>query len=316
MPATHLAALEQEARAHDDDLRVINLCLDLVLYTSSDFSAIPKQIQHGYQRLLAMIPAGRLAWYAHAGSTRHRPLTHRTLGIVPGWFAAGAAHRSDGIRHIHLKDGASYADAAGYSLWLWGDEPGRVGYGHDSNVIRLTLPASDGSCEQIRDLMLELAAAIPCDCGHAGLVVETTGYKQEASERAAFAMSMRHPGLDIANPITDSVALRREAVKGVNWLTLLSAEMLARLDPVNLQAARAEPELTFHSVAGGSVLIQAGPSPVADDGPGRAPAPYRAVWRLIAPLQALLLDHYGAFDLPGGNHRQLTREWLLRCSRA
>jgi Protein of unknown function (DUF3396) len=71
-----------------------------------------------------------------------------------------------------------------------------------------------------------------------------------------------------------------------------------------------------HSLPQG-VLIQAGPAPRADDGNvGDGLEPYRAVYRILAPLQEPLLHRYGAFDLPGGDHSAKTREWLTRFGHA
>jgi hypothetical protein len=223
-------------------------------------------------------------------------VTARALAVVPGWLK-------------------NPADAAGYSLWLWGNEAGEVSsYGEDANVVRFTVPATHvpGRVDELRALVVDLAQHFPFDSGHAGYVLETTQHRLGESERAAFRLSMNHPGLDIANPITDSVALGRTAIKGVNWLTLLSGERLAQVGGAGAFEPLNRSGVSLQTVGSGA-LIQAGPEPVADDGSkGDALDAYRAVFGLLAPLQAPMLDRYGAFDLPGGTHRVKTREWLLR----
>lgn len=305
--------IEAEVRAQDSDIRVLNLCFDVVMYTFHDFTAIPDAVLYFYNRCMAYCPQGALKWYATENMSKHKPVTARTLAMVPGWLKKDAPPKP--ILHIHLKDGENYADAAGYALWLWGNEAGEVSsHGEDANVVRFTVPASHvtGRVDELKALVLDLAGHFPFDSGHAGYVLETTQYRLRDGERAAFPLSMSHPGLDIANPISDSVALARTAIKGVNWLTLLCAERLAQAGG----AAAFEP-LRGHGVSlqavGTGVLIQAGPVPVADDGSkGDALDAYRAVYRVLAPLQAPLLDRYSSFNLPGGTHREKTREWLLR----
>jgi hypothetical protein len=237
--------------------------------------------------------------------------------MLPGWLKQDAPARP--ILHLHLKDGDRYADAAGYSFWLWGNEPGEVSsYGRDSNVVRLSIPASraEERFDTLVALLIDLATHFPFDSGHAGYSLETTQYKLEASHRAAFRLSMNHPGLDIANPITDSVALAQQAIKGVNWLTLLSNEMVSRIGGEQALQAATSSGVLIHALPNG-LLLQAGAMPRADDGnDGAGLEPYRAIYRVLAPLQAPLLARYGAFDLPGGDHSAKTREWLTRLGHA
>jgi hypothetical protein len=83
-----------------------------------------------------------------------------------------------------------------------------------------------------------------------------------------------------------------------------------------LPALQHSSNVVLHKVGTG-YAIQAGELPRMDDGPqGNGLDPYRSVYRVLAPLQAPLLNRYGAFDLPGGDHRQKTRKWLLRFGNA
>ena len=302
-----------EVMATDTDIKILNLCFDIVMYTSNDFTRISREILSFYEECLQVIPEGKLRWYATENMSKHKPTTPRVMQMLPGWLKVGAAPRP--IIHIHLKDGERGADAAGYSIWVWGNERGEVSsYGRDSNVVRLSVPLAHDTVSheaRLKKMVLDFASRFPFDCGHAGFALEMTQYQLEASHRAAFRIAMAHPGLDISNPITDSVALAQSAIKGVNWFTLVSDELLSRLDGW-LPALRNSPGVVLHKVGAG-YAIQAGDMPRMDDGPyGDALHPYRSVYRVLAPLQAPLLDRYGAFDLPGGDHRQKTRKWLLR----
>jgi hypothetical protein len=310
-------SLEQIAanvHATDEELTVVNLAFDIVLYTSQDFTKTAAAVSSFYKRALALMPPGTLKWHATENMSRHKPVTPKVLEMLPGWLRPGAPQRP--IVHIHLKDGATYADASGYSIWVWGNEPSQESYhGVNSNVLRCAIPfdAVKGRTSELRDVALEMCADVPFDSGHAGYVLETTRYRQETSERAAFRASMRYPGLDIANPITDSVALRQEAIKGVNWLTAVSYEMLKRIGGLKAVLAALPKAVTIHEVPRG-VVFQAGPAPVAGDESTHELAPYRAVYKALAELQSPLLERYGSFDLPGGTHREKTRAWLRRLS--
>jgi hypothetical protein len=305
-----------EVRATDAEIKILNLCFDIVMYTSHDFTQIPQDILFFYEKCLDTIPKGELRWYATENMSKHKPTSSRIMQMLPGWLKAGAAPRP--IIHIHLKDGESYADAAGYSIWVWGNEPGEVSsHGRDSNVVRLSVPLAHAvdHAETLKQMVLDFAGRFPFDCGHAGFALEMTQYRLEASHRAAFRISMAHPGLDISNPITDSVALARGAMKGINWFTLVSDDMLRRIEGW-LPALQHSSNVVLHKVGTG-YAIQAGELPRMDDGPqGNGLDPYRSVYRVLAPLQAPLLNRYGAFDLPGGDHRQKTRKWLLRFGNA
>jgi hypothetical protein len=298
----------------DEELMVVNFDFDIVLYNSQDFTKTADGVQFFYDRALALCPRGALRWHATENMSSHRAVTPKVLQMLPNWLRPGAPARP--VVHIHLKDGATYADAAGYSIWLWGDEPTNVGrYGRHSNVLRCTLPAADAAerLDELRELAIELCRRVPFDSGHAGYVLETTPYRQESSERAAFRGSMRYPGLDISNPLTDSVALRREAIKGVNWLTMVSTDMLDRIGGLRAVAAKLPADVIVHQVPAGAIF-QADVAPRFGEEAGDDLSAYRAVYGALADLQRPLLDRYGAFDLPGGTHREKTRAWLQRLS--
>jgi hypothetical protein len=123
---------------------------------------------------------------------------------------------------------------------------------------------------------------------------------------------MQHPGLDISNPITDSLALRRDAIKGVNWLTILGSEFAGRLGGVDSLRKQLPDTVGILPVAGG-VILQAGPAPRwGHINRGDILPNYRAVYRIVAPLQDPIVDRYTAFSLPGGDHREKTKAWLRR----
>jgi len=60
-------------------------------------------------------------------------------------------------------------------------------------------------------------------------VLQTTGYAQEKSETAAWEPAIRHLGVDTKNENGDCVAIAKDGIKGVNWLTILDSALVARI---------------------------------------------------------------------------------------
>jgi len=296
----------------EGELKIVSLTCDVVLYTSHDLSAISSEVVYVYERFLLACPPESLKWYSTENMSRHKTCTPRALNMLRGWLRPGAPHRE--IINIHLKDGVSYADAATYSFWVWGSEKGEARHGIDSNSIRCTFPvqwAVDKPGE-FRDFAIDLCNHFPFQSGHGGYALETTHYRQEPGDIAAWKLSTQHPGLDIARPIVDRVALQREGIKGVNWLTMLCDEFVDRIGGATTLREQLPDSVRLIPVTGG-LVFQAGQEPKAGHVNRNDRLPdYKAVYKVVAPLQQPIIDRYGALDLPGGDHREKTQAWLRR----
>jgi hypothetical protein len=216
----------------DGDVRIVSFCCDVALYTGTDLSTIPSSVLHIYEKFLTACPPDRLRWYSTENMTRHKPCTPRALDMLRGWLKPGAPARK--VINIHLTDGERLDYASEYSFWVYGKEPGDLKHGVHANVIRCAFPGSWG-VEKPGELLAfarDMCEHFPFQSGHAGLVLETSEYKRSQSHVAAWRLSMQHPGMDISNLVTDPVTLRREAIKGVNWLTILGAEFTDRVGGV------------------------------------------------------------------------------------
>lgn len=296
----------------EGDLRLVSVCCDVVLYTGQDLLTIPGSVLHIYEKFLALCPPDILQWYATENMTRHKACTPRVLDMLRGWLKPGAPPRK--VINIELKNGARYDDASEHSFLVWGKEAGFPGHGVHANLIRCAFPAQ-WAMEKPAELLafaVDACEHFPFQSGHAGFALEITPYHQAQCDRAAWRLSMQHPGLDISNSVTDSVALQREGIKGVNWLTMLGSEFADRLGRAEGLRQQLPDSVGVLPVTGG-VILRAGPSPRwGHVNRGDLLPDYRAVYKAVAPLQEPIVERYGAFDLPGGDHRDKTKAWLRR----
>jgi len=294
------------------DVRIVSFCCDVVLYTENDLSSIRDAVLYIYEKFLAACPPGIPRWYATENMTRNKPCTPRALNMLRGWLKPGAPARK--VINIQLTDGTRFDDASEYSFWVYGEEPGEMTYGVYANVIRCAFPGrwAVDMPEELLAFTVDVCEHFPFQSGHAGFVLEINEYYRGASHTAAWRLSVQHPGLDISNPITDSLALKRDAIKGVNWLTILGNDFATRLGGVDSLRQQLPDSVGILPVAGG-VILQAGPAPRwGHINRGDILPDYRAVYKIVAPLQDPIVDRYTAFSLPGGDHRDKTKAWLRR----
>jgi hypothetical protein len=292
--------------------RIVSFCCDVSLYTGADLSSIPEQVLYIYDRFLALCPPERLRWYATEHMSKHKPVTPRVLDMPRGWLKPGAPPQK--TISIDLKDGVGADEAPEYSFWVYGSEPGDLRYGRDANSIRCTFPGpwAVTTPEALLTFATDACAHFPYIWGHAGLVLETSPYYRGDSHTAAWRLSMQHPGLDISNPVTDASMVRRDGIKGVNWLTMLGPEYADRIG--GFDAIRQKlPESVEIIPAGHGVILRAGPAPRWGRVNEQDLLPeYRAVYKVVAPLQDPVVQRYTSFSLPGGDHKAKTTAWLRR----
>lgn len=119
----------------------------------------------------------------------------------------------------------------------------------------------------------------------------------------------RHPGLEVDSPV-DHALWTRSAVKGGNWLTVLSDEFVDRLGGTQRVAAFLGADFEFHLYPGG-LLIQAGASPEIGDRNRQLPAPRLArLARLLKPVR--VATHPGIRTSSAGYGREAFEQWLAR----
>lgn len=303
-------------RSKDDGGIIVAPAFDVVLYTAEVLTSISPAVLNAYREYLALIPSNTLRWYLTENMSKHKPVTPRAMEMLETWLRPGGPKRE--IINIELRDGDDFTLPAQYTFFIHGREPAHLRHRASANVVRCVFPlqwALD-RIEELLDFAKRLCNAFPFQSGHGGYVLQTSKYVREESETAAWKLGMRYLGFDIRNEVRDLLAVR-DAVKGVNWLTMLADDLLNELGGVpRVRSALSVAQVGFIPVRGG-VILRAGQRPIIGDiDSGDDLSAYRAVYELIEPLQAKARDRYGAFALPGPDHVEKTERWLTRFSDA
>lgn len=301
-----------------DGYRINSLTCSLTLFIGKDFRTIVEPLLLAYESFFRICPRERIRWYITENMSRYKPVTNRTFGLFEGWLRQGPEPRP--FIHIHLRDGENYIDTPEFGLWIWGLHEGEGGYGMDSNVIRFHFPAEYAwkETELMYRFTSDVASCLPIRSGVGGLTLEWSGFYQEASDVGAWRLSMDHPGLDIANEITDAIAVGQDGIKGVSWLTLLDNHFVEELGGEENLRRRLPPDVGL-MWAGKSLIIRATPTPLigwlrSDESLEN----YKAVFRIVAPLMQRTANRYGGFtfplSIPLEERARMTRDWVMRLS--
>ena len=143
-----------------------------------------------------------------------------------------------------------------------------------------------------------------------GLIRSMDGGTAQLAEPAIYPLAERFPGLEIDDPIAHTLYLE-DGIKGVNWLTIVSDPLLARIGRRAGVRSQFSDRITVHDTVGG-LIIQAGPVPqLGDRETGFIPERYREVYRVLRPLQAdypdILIDTPDPIDPMAFKERWMTR---------
>jgi hypothetical protein len=136
---------------------------------------------------------------------------------------------------------------------------------------------------RVRELAMELGAALPYESGHAGLFFNAMlGYRE--TEEALSRFCLRYPGMDIGDVESIAKGLNGR-VKGPAWLTFLGQPVLGELGGVEgLRARLSSPGTTVQQLEGDRAVITLGPWPEAGDTEAGHHLPeYRELARVLEP---------------------------------
>ena len=135
----------------------------------------------------------------------------------------------------------------------------------------------------VRELALELAAALPYESGHAGIFFNAMlGYRE--TDEALSRICLRYPGMDMDD--TESIAEGFNGkVKGPAWMTFLGQPVLGELGGVDgLRACLSSLGTTVEPLKGDRAVITLGPWPEAGDTEaGHLLPEYRELARVLEP---------------------------------
>ena len=249
----------------DDGVRLVTLTVGMTLYMKAPLSKNAKGVLAIYDRFLSWCPKEALAFYATENMRRHKPISKSTFGMLPTWLKPAAPARE--FIRLQLTDGEQYQDAPRHKFDAFGVEPKSKQFvlGH-ANLMSLAFPADSdaAAATTLRDRFLEICELMPFQSGHSGHSFECSKYASEQSQTHAWSLSMRHPGVDISRITDDAIAVGRDAVKGVGWLTALGGEFVSTLGGLP-KIKRALPRDVELIELKGGVVLQAGSAPAIGD---------------------------------------------------
>ena len=181
-------------------------------------------------------------------------------------------------------------------------------------MLKMTFPSEWGvdKCEEMLALTKDICSYFPFQSGSAGFVFECSPYEEEESQTHAWKMSMRHRGIDISRIPEDASAVGQDAVKGVNWLTILGETFVKKLGGSQRIKKVLSREVEMIDAAKG-IILKAGPAPAIGDVNRRDYLPaYQEVYRLVEPLMQPAIERSLAFNLAGEDDEEMTERWFKR----
>jgi hypothetical protein len=260
-------------------------------------------------------------------ATRPRKLRAADRGLVSKWAKAKGGQREWAVG---IRSGSSANSYGAWSFELSVDpeptpaiakkffealaaaSPGAVSRkpATDASYVGFTVPVRMllPDPAPFRDLVLEAASSLPFRSGHAGfgLAYNDLDPEDERDEQLA-AWNARYRGIDAGSPDC-SASFASSRIRGVSWLTLVDAGLLAEVGGRKALDALGR-DIVVHELPHG-VAIQAGAAPrLGDVNEEEDMSPYVKVNRLLAPIRAEEMHP------PTAMSNDDARAWLRRFDR-
>jgi Protein of unknown function (DUF3396) len=260
------------------------------------FKAVPSRFRDGviacWQEFLAD-HSGELSWYAdedigkfHSASRKRlsrpvqRLLSDKPMSLYAWKTGSGATH--DGAGAIGFD--CLVRDPSQLSPQM------RARNESKDCFLRVSFPAS--AFQSVAKLEAFVAMArrwterLPFVHGYGGLSLNITGAARPGQlwDAQALPIIRRYPGFDWEDCQGTTLCVHG-AIRGVNWLTILCGDLVARLGGADALSAKLPHPVTLHEASGGGVIVQAGGAPGAGDAEqgDRLPV-YGIVSRVLSPI--------------------------------
>lgn len=179
-------------------------------------------------------------------------------------------------------------DASPLSLEALGASALDAEAGADLSFLRVSFPVTwfADNARGFVDLVVRWAGRLEPVHGYGGVTFITSpdaGLAQ-LHEAGVVALASRHPGLEVDDPDSHSLATG-EQIKGGNWLTLLSSSLVERVGGVSWLRDRLGTGFTLEPYSGG-VCIVAGDTPEIGDRNRNLETPHlRTLARALKPIR-------------------------------
>lgn len=205
-------------------------------------------------------------------------------------------------------------NASPWNNALWG----RPAEDDKLSTVWATMPLKNGGDNLHIDTLLDMSLQW-CNCiqpahGNSGLYFCSTIDKSYGA-KYIYSLMQRYPGIDYSNDITFVLASKGvfNRIKGINWITILSDEIVEELGGLKYCKKQVEPECHIEQWKGGIIII-AGPLPQSGDTYNNfIPERYKKVAALTRPVR---LNNYGGrkflkLEEPFDNETELNK-WIRR----
>ena len=256
-PPAKLAKLELY---DDENARMATLGFAITLFSSKPLQQAPKAVLACWNAFRALMGTNRLTlWGTETTAPMNKkPVTASTLELLDKWLAKNAPKR--GYLAIELGDGATYMDAPRWQFNVWSGAGA-----HEGHFVRLALPyhIALSRADELAELTRTLFATNAFRSAQAGPAWNTGCFSR--SHRAgnphehAVALSAKYPGIDLLQVVNDAHAVKSDGLKGVGWLTLLDAKLVAEVG-----GAHKLPRSITLSSAGRGTMFRCGATPTLD----------------------------------------------------
>ncbi|MGZ8942691.1 MAG: type VI immunity family protein [Methylobacter sp.] len=289
-----------------DELKLVSLTFGINFYTSRSFYDCGPDLLATFDAFAELCPVQTLNFYATETMKMHKPVNKRVLDMLPTWLDTGAPRKH--YIALELKASKMYQDAPAWKYQVW-SEVADV----QANILSIALSASFAQerLQTVLALVQKLGDTFPFRCGLAGFSFECSRYDKKESETYAWSTSMRHPGIDIVRIPYDDKAVGDDAIKGVNWLTLLDTNLVTQLGGERAMRAKLSEQIELLPCRYG-LIIKAGPMPcIGDVNRGDKLPLYREVYALLVPWIEIAARRSMSFQLVH-DYVERTEAWYRR----
>ena len=239
-------------------------------------------------------------------------------GVSLAEYVANNKSTPDDFFTPSFTSGESFRDAASYSVKIWGPSERYLSVAEEPAYFSATLPFAflkdrpgQGAFQQ---LVHGWCRTLRPYCGYAGIgaIQSVDLAERDRTAYDAYPIAMRFPGVEIESAGTVARNLGSH-IKGVNWLTALSDEVLAPIGGRQALLAQLDENFRIMEYEGG-VLIQAGPAPeLGDVNRQQIPRFYRQLSQLVRPLRMTFPKGDSFIRPPNPDDKtEATNRWLAR----
>jgi len=299
----------------DLSVQIAALRADVRLYFDVPFDEIADDFLPVFDDLWTWSGRSEHRWWRHEEMPLYEPVRARTHTVLASVLRRGLP-RDVGVFEAKAVDPAAgddarfvVADKAVSAQWY--TKGGTFG-GLAAGEVRV-LDRWQRMLENPDEWLARVLAtcdALPVKSGVSGFVAEHEGL-MGADMAVLYGAAMRHVGVDLDNDWTLAMAAPN-AIKGVNWLTVLGRGAVDQLGGVQALRRAVGDAATVHEVRH-AVVLQAGPTPqLGDTNRGdRLPA-YGTVYAAVKDLHEPMISEAIPFQMGRPDDADRTEAWLRR----